>query len=200
MQPLFDMNAMLGLEIKLISQTVQLRCVRGEAAQHTVDSSTSARSRPSAVRHARGTSVGFLRSTDVGRNFPHDDPTSEYFAVRASQRWANAWSEKMWARCTAAADNRPRNASSVATCTVRMRSCCGSAHLNPSAPSRTISRCPARSMTMGTQPPAMASAVVMPKCSFVQGRLSVFSPYPVADQKMAEVDISDSTNDRGALA
>jgi hypothetical protein len=69
---------------------------------------------------------------------------------------------------------------------------------NPSTPSRTVSRWPARSITTGTQPPAIASAVVMPKCSLAHGARAS-SPYPVADQNTAAFDISAATVARGAF-
>jgi hypothetical protein len=54
-------------------------------------------------------------------------------------------------------------------------------------------------MTIGTQPPAIASAVVMPKCSCAHGARSSSSPYPVADQKIDAVDMACSTSGRGAF-
>src|SRR5262245_44253526 len=70
MEPLFDMNPMLRLEIELMSQAVQLRCVRGNASQSTAYRPTGERSRPITVGHGPGPFVGFLRCAYARAPFP----------------------------------------------------------------------------------------------------------------------------------
>ena len=52
----------------------------------------------------------------------------------------------------------------------------------------------------GHAPPAIASTVVIPKCSLAQGVLASFSPKPVADHWMEARDSKSSSRSRGALA